>query len=126
MTTETRQMHVKSFDVPDDSFAVGDLARVEIVQLGGTTAHRATFQPGFHWTEHAKPLVGTDLCEIPHTGYIVSGRVVVRMADGTELDGTAGDAFNIPPGHDMWVVGDEPYIAVDFATGENTATPLEH
>lgn len=66
MTTRTVQLHVKSFDVPDEAFPVGDLARVEIVQLGETSVHRPTFQPSFRWTEHVKPLMGTDLCEIPH------------------------------------------------------------
>jgi quercetin dioxygenase-like cupin family protein len=123
MTTTTTQLHVKSFDVPDESLAVGGLARVEIVHLGETTAHLATFQPGFSWTEHVKSVVGTDLCEIPHTGYVVSGRLGVRMIDGTEREMAAGDVFDIPPGHDVWVIGDEPYIAVDFSPAE-AAIPL--
>jgi quercetin dioxygenase-like cupin family protein len=115
MTVKTTQLHAKSFDVPDDSRSVGGLARLETVHLGDTEAHRATFQPGLRWTEHVKPLVGTDLCEIQHVGYVVSGRVGVRMADGTERELGPGDAFNVGPGHDMWVIGDEPYIAVDFS-----------
>jgi quercetin dioxygenase-like cupin family protein len=118
MTTSTAQLHVKSFDVPDESFPVGDLARVEIVQLGDTTAHRVTFQPGFRWTEHVKPIVGTDLCEIPHTGYVISGRIGARMTDGTERELGPGDAFDVGPGHDIWVIGDEPYVAVDFARSD--------
>ena len=118
MTTQTAQLGVKSFDIPDESFPVGDLARVEIVRLGGTTAHRATFQPGFHWAAHVKPIVGTDLCEVPHVGYVLSGRIGVRMADGTERELGAGDAFDMPAGHDIWVLGDEPYVAVDFAPAE--------
>jgi hypothetical protein len=124
MTTKTAALHIKSFDVPDESFPVGGLARVETLNLGETPVHRATFQPGFRWTEHVKPIVGTDLCEIPHTGYVVSGRLGVRMADGTEREMAAGDAFDIPPGHDVWVIGDEPYVAVDFPTAP-TAAPLK-
>jgi quercetin dioxygenase-like cupin family protein len=123
MTSKTVQLQVKSFDVPDESLPIGSLARVESVHLNETTAHRATFQPGFRWTEHVKPLVGTDLCEIPHIGYVVSGRIGVRMADGTEREMAAGDTFDIPPGHDIWVIGDEPYVAVDFPPAE-AQTPL--
>ena len=125
MTTKTAQIQAKSFDVPDETFPVGVVARVEIVHLGDTTANRVTFQPGFRWSEHVKPTAGTDLCEIPHTGYVVSGRAVIRMADGTERELAAGDAFDVPPGHDAWVVGDEPYVAVDFVLAEGAATPLK-
>ncbi|HZU12277.1 MAG TPA: cupin domain-containing protein [Chloroflexota bacterium] len=119
MTSTIPRLHTKSFDVPDQAFPVGDLARVEIVQLGETAVHRATFQPGFRWTEHVKPLMGTDLCEIPHTGYVLSGRLGVRMADGTEREMAPGDAFVIPAvGHDIWVVGDDPSTLLDFPPEE--------
>src|SRR5579872_398649 len=115
MTTDTKQrLLFKSFDAADQVIPIGSVARVEMVDLGEVQAHRATFQPGFNWTEHVGPQVETDLCEIPHTGYVVSGHCGVKMADGTEFELAAGDAFDIPPGHDMWVVGDEPYVAVDF------------
>ena len=116
MTTMTTPTLAKSFDVPDQTFPMGSIARVEVIQLGETVANRVTFQPGFHWTEHAKPTAGTDLCMIPHTGYVVSGRAGIRMADGTEREVAAGDAFAIPAGHDTWVIGDAPYVAVDFST----------
>lgn len=125
MTTKTMQIQAKSFDVPDEGFPVGSVARVEVVHLGEITANRATMQPGFRWTEHVKPAVGTDLCQIRHTGYVVSGRAGVRMADGTEREVAAGDAFDVPPGHDMWVIGDEPYVSVDFSLAEGAATPLK-
>ena len=124
MTTNTRQLQAKSFDIPDEAFPVGNVARVEIVHLGDITANRATMQPGFRWTEHVKPVVGTDLCQIRHTGYVVSGRAGVRMADGTEREVATGDAFDVPPGHDMWVIGDEPYISVDFGLTDESTTPL--
>lgn len=124
-TTTTAQLQAKSFDVPDESFPVGGVARVEIVHLGATTANRVTFQPGFRWSEHAKPAVGTDLCMASHTGYVVSGRAGIRMADGTEREVAAGDAFDVPPGHDMWVIGDEPYVAVDFTTATDAPTALK-
>jgi len=125
MTTKTTQLHAKSFDAPDETVPVGDLARVEILHLGGTTANRVAFQPGFRWSQHVKPVVGTDLCEIPHTGYVVSGRLGIRMADGTERELSSGDAFDVPPGHDVWVIGDEPYVAVDFSSADDAPTPLK-
>ena len=82
--------------------------------LGGVTVGRATFEPGWRWSEHIKPAAGTELCEVTHTGYVVSGRQVVRTADGTEIELQPGDAFVIAPGHDAWVVGDEPCVTVDF------------
>jgi quercetin dioxygenase-like cupin family protein len=123
MTTTALQPQAKSFDVPDESFPVGSVARVEIVHLGEITAHRVTFQPGFRWTEHVKPRAGTDLCQVRHIGYVVSGRSGIRMADGTERELAAGDVFDVPPGHDAWVIGDQPYVAVDFSPAKDAATP---
>jgi len=95
------QLHTKSFGVPDQAFPVGDIVRVEVVQLGETTVHRATFQPGFRWTEHIKLLMGADLCAIPHVGYVLSGRLGVWMADGAERELAPGDApstlLDFPP-----------------------------
>jgi quercetin dioxygenase-like cupin family protein len=124
MTTNTAQLQAKSFDVPDEAFPVGGLARVETVHLGETKANRVTFQPGFRWSEHVRPVAGTDLCQIRHIGYVVSGRSGIRMADGTERELAPGDAFDVPPGHDAWVIGDEPYVAVDFSA-EDAVTPLK-
>jgi quercetin dioxygenase-like cupin family protein len=124
VTTETQQPQARNFDIPDEAFPVGKVARVEVIHLGEVTANRATMQPGFHWTEHVAPVVGTELCQIRHTGYVVSGRSAVRMADGTERELGAGDVFDIPAGHDMWVIGDEPYVSVDFSLTEGSSTPL--
>lgn len=115
MTTTAMQLQAKSIDVPDETRVVGTQARMEIVHLGQITAVRATFQPGFRWTEHARPVAGTDLCQVRHTGYVVSGRAGIRMEDGTEREVAAGDVFDVPPGHDSWVIGVEPYVAVDFS-----------
>ncbi|HZU13982.1 MAG TPA: cupin domain-containing protein [Chloroflexota bacterium] len=114
MTTQADQIHVKTFDVPDTQQSLGTMLRADVVSLGALTAVRGTAQPGFHWTEHAKPIVGTDLCQVHHTGYVSAGRIRVKMADGTEREIAAGDAFDIPPGHDMWVISDEPYVAIEF------------
>lgn len=105
----------KSLNSPDEKREF-DKGKLEITKVGDVTISRATFQPGWRWSECVKPLAGTDSCEIPHAGYAVSGRLGVRMDDGTEREFGAGDAYNIPPGHDGWVIGDEPYVAIDFTS----------
>jgi quercetin dioxygenase-like cupin family protein len=116
------RIQAKSLDVPDETRAMGAAGRIEIVHLGEVVAGRATFQPGFRWSEHVNPVAGVDLCPVAHTGYVVSGRSGIRMADGTERELVAGDVFDIPPGHDAWVIGDEPYVAVDFSRAEAAET----
>jgi hypothetical protein len=103
----------KSLNTPDEtrSFPKG---KVELVTLGGITFGRATFQPGWKWSESVKPIVKTKSCEAPHTQYIVLGRLRVRMDDGTEEEFGPGDVTVIPPGHDGWVVGNEPVVAIDI------------
>jgi quercetin dioxygenase-like cupin family protein len=118
MTTKTSQPRVQSFDTPDEAVPLAAAARADVIRLGDVTANRVTFQPGFHWAEHVGPSAGTDLCPIRHTGYVVSGRARLRTADGTERELGPGDAFDIPAGHDLWVSGDEPYVAVDFGPAE--------
>lgn len=115
MVAPSPQLYTRSFDAPDQAFPVGSHARVEIVNLGPDQVHRATFLPGFRWSEHVSPIVGTDLCQIPHNGYAISGRLGVRMEDGTEREVAPGDVFSIPPvGHDIWVIGAEPALLIDY------------
>lgn len=104
---------VKSFDTPDEvrEFERG---RGEIVRIGGGEVGRLTLQPGWRWSDHVKPIAGTELCEAPHFQYVISGRLRVRMADRTELDVKAGDVNVLPSGHDAWVVGDEPVVGIDW------------
>lgn len=107
---------VKSFGSPDETrqFADGK-GKLELVNLGnGGAVGRATFEPGWRWSEHVKPIVGTDSCQVAHLGYVVSGRMRLRMDDGTEHEVGPGDVLVAPPGHDAWVVGDEPNVQVDF------------
>jgi hypothetical protein len=75
----------------------------------------------WRWSEHVEPLVGTDLCQTEHLGLVVSGRCAVKMADGSETTISPGDLFAIPPGHDSWVVGDEPYVSLHFGGAETYA-----
>lgn len=89
--------------------------RLEVVTVGQTKVSRSTMQPGWKWSECVKPIAGTDTCQVVHTGYSVSGHLKVRQDDGTDLDIHPGDAYSIAPGHDGWVVGDEPWVGVDFS-----------
>jgi hypothetical protein len=112
----------QNFSEPDETrtFAKGQL---DVITLGTSTVGRATFEPGWKWSECVKPIVGTDSCEVSHLGYMVSGRMHVVMDDGTETDAGPGDLFNIAPGHDAWVVGDETCVALDFEGSSNYANP---
>ena len=88
--------------------------RLEVISLPGQTLARAVMEPGWRWSSSLKPMAGTESCEIVHTGYVISGRMRVRMDDGTETDLAPGDAHFIGAGHDAWVVGDEPLIVLDI------------
>jgi class 3 adenylate cyclase len=108
------QLRRKRFDKPDEVRTV-EKGRVELVELGELAVGRATFEPGWRWSEHVKPLAETESCQIHHIGYVVSGHLRVEMTDGASVDLVAGDTFEVPPGHDAWVVGDEPWVSVDYA-----------
>ncbi len=101
------------FDSPDET-RTPDKTRVDVVHHGGTTAARFAFQPGWKWSDCIKPVVGTDSCQVLHVGVAQSGRIGIRHDDGTELEIGAGDAYVLEPGHDAWVVGDEPFVAFEF------------
>jgi hypothetical protein len=103
----------KAFDEPDETRAP-DKTKVDVVDLGSVKAARLTAQPGWNWSDCIKPNVGTDSCQAPHLGTLVSGRMHVVHNDGTEADLAPGDAYVIEPGHDAWVVGDEPAVSFEF------------
>lgn len=104
---------VKNIESPETkrSFEHGSLRQVTV---GGMTVGVAVYNPGWTWSADVKPLAGTDSCQVPHTGYVVSGRLRVRTDDGRELELGPGDAHYVPPGHDAWVSGDAPAVIVDF------------
>ena len=108
------QLRRKRFDRPNEIRRV-EKAHIELVELGELTIGRAIFEPGWRWSEHVKPIVGTESCQVHHLGYVVSGHLHIEMTDGASMDVMGGDAFEIPPGHDAWVIGDEPWISVDWA-----------
>lgn len=105
---------LKRFEQPDEVrvFAKG---RFELITVGGMTIGRATYEPGWRWSEHVGPGIGAAMCTVEHVGLVVSGHATAAMADGTVHHLTAGTAFHIPPDpHDSWVVGVEPYVSLHF------------
>ncbi len=104
---------VKNFEHADEvrEFPRG---RLELVRIGGVIVGKVKLEPGWRWSESVQPIAKTDSCEAAHFQYFLSGVLRVRMDDGTEFDCHAGDVCLIPPGHDAWVIGNEPVVAVDF------------
>ncbi|MBD9735785.1 cupin domain-containing protein [Streptomyces sp. H28] len=107
-------MEVKTLDKPDErrDFPRGHL---EAVHLTGLDFAVATFEPGWRWSESVGPIAGTESCMVHHNGFVVQGRMHIRMDDGAEGEVGPGDVFVCPPGHDAWVVGDEQVVVHDFA-----------
>ena len=115
MEQATARLEAKSLDSPDETRPFeGDKGQVDVVNLSGGAAGRGTFKPGWRWSEHVKPIAGTDSCEVRHIGYVLQGRMTVRMDDGNEVTVGPGDAFHMPPGHDAWVEGDDDCVILDF------------
>jgi hypothetical protein len=103
----------RSFDEADEirDFTHG---KAEILNVGGAEIGRLVLQPGWRWSNDVKPIAKTESCEAPHFQYHVSGRIAIRMDDGTEFIAGPGDVTSLPSGHDAWVVGDEPVVVVDW------------
>jgi hypothetical protein len=112
----------KTFAHPDETreFPAG---KAEILNIGGGSVGRLVFQPGWRWSKDIKPLVNTTSCEAPHFQYHVSGRLAIRMDDGTEFIASPGDVTALPSGHDAWVVGDEPVVVVDWCGASRYGVP---
>jgi quercetin dioxygenase-like cupin family protein len=116
------KLQVKSHDAPDEVRAPSK-TRVEVVQLEGFTIGRFNFEPGWRWSECVKPVVKTDKCQVSHVGYAVSGKIQVRMQDGAERTISAGESYTIPPGHDAWVEGNQPFVAIEVMSADVYAKP---
>lgn len=116
------RIQVRQLANPDEtiSFPHGEN---QVVRLGELVVGRDVHQPGWHWAEHVQPIVGTEWCEFTHRGIVASGQMGVRMNDGEELVIGPNSVFDIPPGHDGWVVGDEPLVTLDWAGVEGWASP---
>ena len=111
-------MQRKSLDLPDETRTIPH-GKTDIWNLGDFVVGRITFEPGWQWSKDMKPKVGGDSCQVLHNIYCLSGRMRVKMNDGTEFEMGPGDAGFIAPGHDAWVVGDEPFVGLDW-TGART------
>jgi hypothetical protein len=116
----TASVEHESFQAPDETrdFERGEL---RLLKMGGGEIGMLVLQPGWRWSDHVKPLAGTDLCEAPHFQYHIAGTLHVVMADGTEFDAGPGDVTALPQGHDAWVVGDTPVQIVDWFGASNYA-----
>jgi oxalate decarboxylase/phosphoglucose isomerase-like protein (cupin superfamily) len=117
-SSSSSKMQKKKMTSPDEIRSF-DKGKVEIAKVGDTSIGRAYFEPGWSWEKCVKPIAKTNSCQAPHTQYVISGKMRVRMDDGSEEEFGPGDVGYVPPGHNAWVVGDEPFIAVDF-TGMET------
>ena len=102
----------KSFSTPDET-RTPEKTVMEIVDLGSVKAARLTVQPGWTWSSCIKPVVGTDSCQAHHIGTVVSGVLGVKHNDGTEIEFHPGDAYVCEPGHEAWVIGDEPCVMLE-------------
>jgi quercetin dioxygenase-like cupin family protein len=110
------KMYRMSLDDPQETrpFEQG-MGKLDLVNLDADRpVGRATFQPGWRWSEHVKPIAGTESCQVAHLGYFITGRMRVVMDDGQEMEFHPGDFGVIPPGHDAWIVGDQPCVVIDW------------
>jgi quercetin dioxygenase-like cupin family protein len=120
-TMGSAKLQVKRGDAPDESRPFAACGHAEVHKIGDGSVMRAVFEPGWKWSEHVAPIAQTKSCQAPHLGYVVSGRMRIRMEDGSEDEIAPGDFFKINPGHDAWVVGSEACVLVDFAGAEQYA-----
>jgi hypothetical protein len=111
------KLQVKSHDSPDEVRAPSK-TRVEVVNFDGFTIGRFNLQPGWRWSECVKPVVHTDQCQVSHVGHAISGSIHIRMKDGTEKTINAGESYTIPPGHDAWVEGDNPFVCIEVLSAD--------
>jgi len=103
----------RNIETPQETRPFREHGQMDVVTVGDFTLGKGTFEPGWRWWADVKPIAGTDSCQTRHTGISVSGQMVVRMDDGTEATVGPGDVVVIEPGHDAWVVGDEPCVMYD-------------
>lgn len=116
------KLEAKSLNAADET-RTPEKTRFEIVRFEDYTIGRMTLEPGWRWSECIKPHVHTDSCQLSHVGYAVSGRLVVRMEDGNQMTINAGDSYTIPPGHDAWNEGTEPFVGLEMLSAEQYGKP---
>jgi hypothetical protein len=116
------EMLSRNLDKNPDEVRKFSNGKIELANLGEATIGRVILEPGWKWSKDVKPIANTNSCQFAHTQYAISGRIRVRMEDGTEQEFGPGEVMYIPPGHDGWVVGNEPFVAVDFTGMREYAT----
>jgi class 3 adenylate cyclase len=112
------EARAKNLEEPDQTIEL-PLFSAKIVEVGDFTVGYVVYQPGWRWSTHVRPSVGGEWCQARHVGVVLSGRVAVLLQDGTALRFGPNDVFDIPPGHDAWVVGDEQFVQLEW-TGLHT------
>jgi len=117
---KVKKLEAKSHSKPDE-VRTPSKTRVEVVHLEGFTLGRFIFEPGWRWSECVKPVVKTDSCQVGHVGYAVSGRITVQMSDGSKITISPGMSYTIPPGHDAWVEGTEPFVGIEVMSAADFA-----
>jgi hypothetical protein len=115
----------KNFTKPDETREFPN-GKAEILNIGGGAVGRLVFKPGWRWSKDVQPLANTKSCEAPHFQYHVSGKLAIRMDDGTEFIAGPGDVTALPSGHDAWVVGDEPVVVIDWWGASNYGRTHDH
>ncbi len=121
MSSEEVSVILKRFESPDE-IRVLQKGRFELVHLGGMTIGRATYEPGWRWSEHVGASVGATRCNVEHVGLVLSGTATAAFDDGRVVELRAGELFYIPPvPHDSWVIGDEPYVSLHFLGADHYA-----
>jgi uncharacterized RmlC-like cupin family protein len=121
MSPQMVQMILKRFDAPDEVREM-TLGRFEVVRLGGLTLGRATYQPGWRWSQHVGRGLGQERCQVEHVGLVLSGAATAAFAAGRVTEMHAGDLFYIPPEpHDSWVIGEAPYVSLHFLGADHYA-----
>jgi hypothetical protein len=122
MNSEQIGVILKSFDTPDE-VRVMENGKFELIHLGGITIGRATYEPGWKWSEDVGPRVGATRCPVEHVGLVLSGTATIAFDDGRVIELHAGDLFYVPPvPHDSWVIGDKQYVSLHFLGAKNYAT----
>jgi hypothetical protein len=116
-------VEINDFSSPDEVRTPDPTVNIDVVKLTSGEVGRYTFQPGWRWSEHIKPVVGGESCQTNHIGYVVSGTMEVHSDDGSTGNMTPGSIYHLAPGHDAWVVGDEPVVVVEF---QGAATYAKH
>ena len=114
------QVVVKRFG-RDGSVRAFDRGRFDVLELGGTTVGQASYEPGWRWSVDVGAAQGESLCQVEHVGLVLRGRAAVSFPDGSVHELSPGDLFHVPPGHDSWVVGDEPYVSLHLLGADHYA-----